>query len=266
MLHTETTDGLTTLRLAHGKASALDLEFLRELRAALGEFERSDARALLLTGTGSIFSAGVDLKRLVDGGRAYAAEFLPELEGLLLDLFACEKPVVAALNGHAIAGGCALALAADLRLLAAGRATLGLPELSVGVPLPPSVVELARFALPPQHARVLLLGARVVGADEALIRGLVDEVVPADELTERALAAARAMAAVPCPAFALSKRQLRAPALERMRERSAATADAMLDAWCCDEVAGAVRRYVDATLGPKAGPEHGPGSAGRPGA
>ena len=261
MLHTETTDGLTTLRLAHGKASALDLEFLRALRSACGEFARSDARALLLTGTGSIFSAGVDLRRLVEGGRDYAAEFLPELEGLLLDLFACEKPVVAALNGHAIAGGCALALAADLRLLAAGRATLGVPELAVGVPFPPSVIEVVRFALPPQHARVLLLGARVVGADEALLRGLVDEVVPADELPARALAAARAMAAIPSPSFALSKRQLRAPALERMRERSAAMADAMLEAWCCDEVTAAVRRYVEATLGPRAGAGPAPASA-----
>ena len=79
MIETVREDAITTLRLAHGKASALDVELLDALQSSLDEVERSDARAVVLTGTGSIFSAGVDLFRIVDGGEEYIARFLPAL-------------------------------------------------------------------------------------------------------------------------------------------------------------------------------------------
>ena len=103
-------DGITTLRLAHGKASALDIElvegFARVLAEVTSEVTASDTRAVILTGTGSIFSAGVDLFRLVEGGREYADRFVPALSRMLLELFAFPKPLIVAVNGHAIAGGC----------------------------------------------------------------------------------------------------------------------------------------------------------------
>src|SRR5687767_10864417 len=96
-------EGVVTLRLAHGKASALDIELVDALALAFGEIAASDARAVILTGTGSIFSAGVDLFRLVERGREYTEEFVPALSRMLLDLFAFPKPLVTAVNGHAIA-------------------------------------------------------------------------------------------------------------------------------------------------------------------
>src|SRR5262245_59081980 len=108
-------DGILTLRLAHGKASALDIELLdamlRELDGAA-----DDVRALVLTGTGSIFCAGVDLFRLTREGADYVRRFLPLLSRFLRTLFAFPRPVVAAVNGHAIAGGCIIVLASDARL------------------------------------------------------------------------------------------------------------------------------------------------------
>ena len=81
-------DDIITLRLAHGKASALDLELVEATALAFAEAAESDAAAVILTGTGSIFSAGVDLFRLVDGGRDYAERFVPALSRMLLDAFA----------------------------------------------------------------------------------------------------------------------------------------------------------------------------------
>src|SRR5690349_19316107 len=134
-------EGITTLRLAHGKASALDLELVEGLALLVAEVAQSDTRAVILTGTGSIFSAGVDLFRLVDGGRDYADRFVPALSRMLLELFAFPKPLIIAANGHAIAGGCIFTLAGDYRMMAAGNGRIGIPELLVGVPFPPSVIE-----------------------------------------------------------------------------------------------------------------------------
>ena len=126
-------EGILTLRLAHGKASALDVElldaFLQELDGVA-----EDVRAVILTGSGSIFSAGVDLFRLTQEGADYARHFLPLLSRFVRTLFAFPLPVVAAANGHAIAGGGVIVLAADARLMAEGAGRIGVPELLVGCP------------------------------------------------------------------------------------------------------------------------------------
>jgi enoyl-CoA hydratase len=250
MFQLEARGPVTILRLCHGKASALDVELLEALRAALLRLQADPSvRALVLTGTGAIFCAGVDLRRLLAGGPAYVERFLPVLDGAVLDLFGLDKPVVAALNGHAIAGGCILACASDARLLAAGPARIGVPELKVGVPFPAGIVEVLRFALPAQHASDLLLRGRLCGADEALARGLVDEVVPAPELLDRAVAVAQDLSAPPPAAFAATKRRLRGAAREQGERLSRESRAATIALWSSAEVQAAVRGYVERTLG-----------------
>src|SRR5262249_57608561 len=112
-------EDILTLRLVHGKASALDVELLDALLREL-DGVAEDVRALILTGTGSIFSAGVDLFRLTQEGADYVRRFLPLLSRLVRPLFSFSTPVVAAANGHAIAGGCILVLSADIRLRSGG--------------------------------------------------------------------------------------------------------------------------------------------------
>src|SRR6187399_2862298 len=113
-------DGIRVLRLAHGKVSAMDIElgeaFIAELKAA----DSPSVRAVVLTGTGSSFSAGVDLFRLVKDGPAYGKRFLPVLDTMLRDALTFPKPLIAAVNGHAIAGGCILAAACDRRIMSEG--------------------------------------------------------------------------------------------------------------------------------------------------
>src|SRR6266852_3631054 len=121
MIERQDDDGIVTLRLAHGKASALDAELLEALEQSLDEVGRSDARAVVLTGSGSIFSAGVDLFRLLNEGAPYVGRFFPLLVSAIRRLFLFPRPVVAAANGHAIAGGCILVAACDYRLMAAGN-------------------------------------------------------------------------------------------------------------------------------------------------
>lgn len=209
--------GVAVLRLAHGPVSAMDLELCRAVGAQLRALATEPPQAVVLTGTGRAFSAGVDLRRVVDGGPAYVAEFLPALSEMFRAAFELAKPVVAAVNGHAIAGGCVLAAAADAVLMAGGGGRIGVPEIRVGVPFPRVPLEVLRFAVGDVAARRLILGAQTHAPADAQALGLVDEVVPADELAARATAVARELAGtVPADTFAVTKAQLRRDAVERM--------------------------------------------------
>ncbi len=250
MIHREVQDGVAILRMAHGKASALDLEFAGALRDAFDAEGDSDARAVILTGTGSIFSAGVDLLRFVDGGPAYVAEFVTGLNATIEALLGLSKPVVAAMNGHAIAGGCVLACACDLRVMAEGRGRVGVPELAVGVPFPTAAFEALRSVAPAHLLRSTVYGAQTYAAADALERGLVDEVVPSEMLSDAALGWATKLAAIPSETFRLTKTQVLAPAMARIRTaREDGTEDRIAEAWSQPEILAAVRDYVRKTLG-----------------
>ena len=248
MIETQTHDGIVTLKLAHGKASALDLELVEGLARAIAELSVSDARAVILTGSGSIFSAGVDLFRLVDGGREYAEQFLPALSRMLLDLFSLPKPVVVAVNGHAIAGGCLFALAADYRLMASGNGRIGIPELLVGVPFPPAVIETVRFVVPPQHLQMLMYTGRTFTPDDALRLGLVDELVAPDALASRAAEMAQHFASLPADAFALAKRQLRDKTIDRAKHYAHELDATVLEQWSSEETITGIREYLAKTV------------------
>jgi enoyl-CoA hydratase len=248
MIERSQNEGILTLRLAHGKASALDVELLDALVRELDGIAE-DVRALILTGTGSIFSAGVDLFRLVREGADYVRRFLPLLSRFLRTLFAFPRPVVAAANGHAIAGGCVIVLAADVRLMAEGSGRIGVPELLVGVPFPAAPLEVVRFALPRDKVQSLIYTGRTLPPQEALAAGLVDEVVAPGDLPARAHEIARQLALIPPPVYRLTKQALRAEALERIERAGEPLDRAALDVWSAAETHAHIREYLRRTLG-----------------
>jgi enoyl-CoA hydratase/carnithine racemase len=212
MIETTTHGDVAVLTLDHGPVNALDVELLHALPDALAA--TGDA-PVVLTGAGRSFSAGVDLKRIVAGGLPYAEEFLPALSAAFLAVFDHPRPVVAAINGHALAGGCVLAAACDLRLMSGG--TIGLTELAAGVPFPTVAIEVMRHATGSAADRLVLTACRLDPAGARDI-GLVHEVVTED-LLAAAVRSAAELAAVPAAVYALAKRQLRAPAHERIAAR-----------------------------------------------
>lgn len=241
-------DGIAVLTMQHGKANALDLEFCNALAATFAKLASSSARAAILTGQGKIFSAGVDLVRLNEGGPSYTREFLPVLHRAFAAIFDFPKPIVAALNGHTIAGGCVLACAAERRIMADGAARVGVTELQVGVPFPPLALEIMRHVVAPHFLEEVILGASTYAPADALARGLINEIVPADALTDRAMAAAQHLAAISPPAYALSKRQLRQPANDRVKSETALRDDEITGLWVADASTQRVRDYVSRTL------------------
>jgi enoyl-CoA hydratase len=242
MIEREERDGIVTLRLAHGKANAMDLEFSQGMSSALQD--ASSARAVILTGTGKIFSAGVDLIRLTNEGAAYVQKFFPALNEVLFDLLRFPRPLVAAINGHAIAGGCLIACAADYRLMSGG--TIGVPELSVGVPFPAIAIEILRFATGTNAHRLATLG-EVIPADEAKARGVVHEVVEADALMSRANEVAQRFAAIPSDAFRLTKMHLREPYLREARAHDAIDREAE-SVWSSQATHDHIKGYLARTL------------------
>jgi enoyl-CoA hydratase len=248
MIERSQDDGILTLRLAHGKASLLDVELLDALLRKL-DGVADDVQAIILTGTGSIFSAGVDLVRLTKEGAEYVRRFLPLLSRFMRTLFAFPRPVVAAANGHAIAGGCLIVLAADGRLMADGGGRIGIPELLVGVPFPAAPLEVVRFVVPRDKVQSLIYTGKTMSPQEALAAGLVDEVVARDNLLARAGEIAQQFAQIPPPVYRLTKQSLRADALERIDRTSELFDRAVLEAWSAPETHAHIREYLRRTLG-----------------
>jgi len=237
------------MRLAHGKASALDLELLQAISRTLEDAENDpQVRALVLTGTDGIFCAGVDLKRILDGGDEYAQRYIPLLDEVFEQLFVFPHPVVCATNGHSIAGGCILTLACDYKLMATGRGRMGIPEMKVGVPFPCSAFEIVRFAVPKSQAQALYYLAETVLPEEALARGLVDELQAPEDLLARAQSVASELAAIPVESFQITKRMLRAPAVETMRANRSEYGRAILGRWAHQATYDHIREYLAQTL------------------
>jgi enoyl-CoA hydratase len=234
MIERSESDGIVTLRLAHGKASALDIELCDELRRQLDASR--DSRAVILTGSGAIFCAGVDLFRLTDGGAAYVERFFPALRDAFEVLFTFPRPVIAAANGHAIAGGCLIVAACDYRLMSGGK--IGVPELLVGVPLPAIAAEILQFAAG-RDAQWLAYSGGTITPEEARGRGLIDEVVAPDFLMSRANEMAHRLAAAPADAFRITKLQFR---------RGADLDGEALAVWSRPDVHAHIREYLSVTV------------------
>jgi enoyl-CoA hydratase len=239
-------DDVAILTMVHGKANALSTAFCDALAAAVQD--ATDARAIVITGRGRIFSAGVDLPRLLDGGPAYVREFLPALHRLYDTVFFHPKPIVAAINGHAVAGGCVLACAADRRVMAAGDGRIGVTELLVGVPFPPLAFEIMRYVTAPQFFPHIVFSGATFPPPDAKARGLIDDIVPADALMDHALRAAETLAALSPQAFAVTKSQMRQPVAERTASNARDFDEAVVGVWTAQETLDCVRDYVAKTL------------------
>lgn len=249
MIHVEQRESVAIMRLEHGKVNALDKELLADLIDKLSEVEKSDAKAVVLTGMGSCFSAGVDLFRIVDGGADYVEEFLPLLTDALLSLFTFPRPVVAAANGHAIAGGCVIVMACDYKIMAKGEGRIGIPELLVGVPFPTLPLEIVRFNTPRQHFQELVYTGRTHSPEAALKIGIVDNLVEPEDLMDRACDVAERLAAIPAESFSLTKRMIRQRTIDRYQKYHQTIDREALKVWSSPDIHRIIREYLRKTIG-----------------
>jgi enoyl-CoA hydratase len=249
MIVREDRDSVAVLRLEHGKVNAIDVELLEAVSEQMEALLSEPPSAVVITGTGGAFSAGLDLVRSLDEGADYFRRLLPALNDALMKLFTLPRPVVAAVNGHAIAGGFVLACACDYRLMARGNGRLGITELPVGVPFPSVPLEMVRTVAGTRLTRDLAYSGRLLSADEGEALGVIEELVQPEDLMVSALDLAARWGATPAPAFELTKRQLQQPTLDRLAAHGAETDVEVLEVWTHDDTFAAIRRFVEKTLG-----------------
>jgi enoyl-CoA hydratase len=228
LVRVEERGGVSVLTLDRPGANAFNEDLVADLRQAFREAVGRPA-VVLASALPSIFSAGWDLKSLLGFDRKAMEGFLEAYCDLVREIFVFGAPVVAALPGHAIAGGLIVAAAADERIAAEGRGQLGLSEVLLGVPVPHCLLEIFRHVAGPRGMERLAATGENLSVERALAGGLLDRVVLPEDLLERAVERAGALAKLPGSAHASIKRRARAAALARFdqaRER-----DPFLDEW-----------------------------------
>jgi enoyl-CoA hydratase/carnithine racemase len=211
-------------------ANAMDPELLADAVRATEELAAAEAAAIVLTGRPGFFSAGADLKVVPTLGAEGQRAMVDGINDLCIAWYGFPRPVVCAVNGHAIAGGLVFALCADYRV-AAGEGRYGLTELRAGVPYPAMALAVVAAELSAPAARRLVLRADLSDAADLRELGAFDEVVPPGEVLDRALAVAADLGRLPAGAYAATKRRLRADVLALAARLRAGEADPLGDAW-----------------------------------
>ena len=218
----ESVDGVAVVTMNTNKVNVQNAAFFEDLHDAFDRLERDHPRdGVVLTARGTTFSAGIDLKAafpLFATGDAHAVrEFFTRYRSTNMRLFTYPRITVAAVNGHAFAGGLITALCCDFRIAADGNARYSLNEVPIGIPMPGVYVEMIRYAIGCRHAALATLSGDVYTGSQAVQLGFVDDLVPEDHLPETAIARARSISADAGPAYAYSKRALQAPTLANIR-------------------------------------------------
>ena len=203
---------VAVLQMDDGKANALSREMIDAITAALARAE-TEATAAVLVGRPDRFCAGFDL-RVMMSGPDNAKDLLKAGSAMLMKLYGSAIPLVVACTGHALAGGALVVLTGDYRVCAAGAYRIGLNEVSIGLPVPVLAMELARDRLSKRSLVQATLLAQIYDPDGALRAGFIDEVVPSEQVVERAKAEAARLGGLPRTAFGATKQRLRGKTIE----------------------------------------------------
>ena len=235
---------IAVVRIDRPPANAMDPEMLAQGRAVHDELRAAEPGAVVLTGRPGFFSAGVDLKVAPTLGPDEQRGMVEAINRTFFDWYSFPRPVVAAVNGHAVAGGLILALCADHRI-GNGEGKLGLTELRAGIPYPVAAITIVKAELAPPAARELALRADLVDQRTGLEMDLLDELAEPDALEDRALAVAEELAALPRTAYARVKDQVRGATIAELREKLDRGDDPMLAGWLGEETARASAAILD---------------------
>lgn len=230
-------DTVALARLSRGVTNALDLDLVNELGALLERIERDPSASALVLGSQAdkFFSIGFDIPHLFELPRKDFKEFYTAFNRVCLSLYTLPKPTVAAITGHAVAGGCILALCCDYRFMGEGKKLMGLNEIKLGVPVPYLADCALRNIVGTRYARDMMDTGEFYAPAELLRMGLVDEVLPVGDVIARAVEKARLLGTWPRGAFAQIKRNRVEEVEQRVLAQGEEKERLFLDSWYSDE-------------------------------
>jgi 3,2-trans-enoyl-CoA isomerase len=235
-VHRSVDDGIAEVRIERGKVNALDDSLVKELSACFAALaEDPDVRGSILTGTGNFFSFGFDIPKFLAYSKEEFTRYLNLFTALYRGLFSHPKPIIAALNGHAVAGGCMLATACDIRIMVDGKAKIGLNEIAFGSSIFAGSLAMLAFWVGERRAQEILYAGKLYSAQEAHELGLIDTVVPDGQLLQTARQIAQQHAGKAPAAFRSIKSLLRKPVLEAMIAREGQSIEEFVEIWYSQE-------------------------------
>jgi enoyl-CoA hydratase/carnithine racemase len=237
MINMVSRDTVAVVKLNRGVTNPLNLELVNEIREALQTVE-SDSKALGLVLTGSnekFFSIGFDIPHLFDLSRDDVTVFYRVFNQACMDLFTLPKPTVAALGGHAIAGGCILSLCCDYRMIADGRKLMGLNEIKLGVPVPYPAECILRSLVGMRRATEIMETGEFYQPAESLEMGIVDQVLPLEQVLLKAIEKARLLGSMPGKPYRMIKRNRTEIVEDEVLARLQQKESLFLDCWFSDE-------------------------------
>jgi len=206
-----------TVTLSRGKVNALNEPMVEEITKSFEDLAiDNEVRSIIFTGSGKFFSFGFDVPEFLNYSKSDFIRYLEKFTNFYTYLFLFPKPIVAALNGHTIAGGCMLATACDFRLMVTGKAKISLNEITFGSAVLAGSVEMLKYCVGSRNAQSILYSGAMYSAEEAFQLGLVDQVSSEDALKEDARKVAQEFAQKDSSAFRCTKHLLRQPAAEEM--------------------------------------------------
>lgn len=233
------------LRLNRPPVNAINPELVAALHDAVTRAPEEGARALVLSGSPGRYSGGLDVPLLVDFDRPAMERLWEDFYRLLLALAASPIPIAAAITGHSPAGGAVLATYCDYRIMAAGDFRIGYNEVAVGIPMPIAILRCVARQVGPRQAERLCGGGLLVSPDEALRIGLVDELVPADRVVERAIEWAEGIINLPPNAMSQTRKEARADLVRLMEEGLASEKELLVGNWFSEETQGMLKAIVE---------------------
>ncbi len=245
MLELLSHDDVTEIRLNRPPVNALNPALVRELSDTIARQTAEGARALVLSGRPGLFSAGLDVPELLDLDEEGMRSFWKDLFGLLERIAASPVPIVTALTGHSPAGGTVIALYADYRIQAEGDFRLGLNEVQVGLVVPPVIHQALVRLIGPYAAERHLVAGEMIPASRALEIGLIDEIVPAEQVVEKAVAWCRRHLALPRRAMQTTRALCRADLVGSFEDGKALDVDGFVRGWFSDETQATMRALVE---------------------
>ncbi|MGA9852366.1 MAG: enoyl-CoA hydratase/isomerase family protein [Gammaproteobacteria bacterium] len=232
------------LRLAHPPANALNPELVQKLHEAIQAASKSSTRALILSGAEGMFSAGLDVPALLKLDRAAMHAFWKEFISLLRLIALSPIPIAAALTGHSPAGGAVLAIFCDTRIAAEGKFKIGLNEVRVGLPVPSVIHAALKRLVGARQAERLCLHGLLIAPEEALRIGLVDQVLPPEQVISAALEWCRSLLELPPQAVAATRKLARADLVKLFSELGERSHDDLMNMWFSAETQSAMRALV----------------------
>ena len=226
------------VELTGGKSNALNLELVGKLQKSLQQLKTDpDVKGVVLASASeNFFSIGFDIPHLFDLAREEFRIFYQTFNQACLDLFTLPKPTVAAITGHAIAGGCILTLCCDYRYISQGRKLMGLNEIKLGVPVPYTADWVLRSLVGTRAAREMTETGEFYRPEKLAEFGLVDLILPPEKVLDESVAKAQALGSMPADAYAVIKQNRVESIVVQVKKYAREKEELFLDCWYADEV------------------------------